>query len=265
MTILDSYLIKDGRVIGREAHEYRFSLGAREAGFDQWDIEAFLLRVRDELPDEGTYFPKIEAGAEGRLRWQLRHPPVLRNTTELYLPSEQDGRVQPRVKGPDYDYLQQLRERARAAGADDAVLHRNGKVLEAANASIMFFPGWVAKSVDAGADTAAGENADGATDITGGAEHATAEDKIVLLPPEQAQVLASVTANSSVSILHDAGWQVHRGVLSLAEALQTPAWVGSSLHGWTRLTAWRTDAGRRPAVPAPDPAPINQALWEAAS
>ena len=47
MTILDSYLIKDGRVIGREAHEYRFSLGAREAGFDQWDIEAFLLRVRD--------------------------------------------------------------------------------------------------------------------------------------------------------------------------------------------------------------------------
>ena len=92
----------------------------------------------------------------------------------------------------------------------------------------------------------------------------TAPDKIALLPPEQAQVLASVTAHSSVSVLQEADWQVHRGVLSLAEALQTPAWVGSSLHGWTRVTAWRTDAGRRQAVAAPDPTAINQALWERA-
>lgn len=248
MKILDSYLIKDGRVVGREAHEHRFSLGAREAGLDQWDIEAFLLRVRDELPSDGTYFPKIEADAHGALRWQLRHPPAVRSTTELYIPAEQDQRIHPRVKGPDYDYLQQLRERARTVGADDAVLHRNGKVLEAANAAIMFFPGW-----KSGRQPELQEKTQD-----------TAPDKIALLPPEQAQVLASVTAHSSVSVLQEADWQVHRGVLSLAEALQTPAWVGSSLHGWTRVTAWRTDAGRRQAVAAPDPTAINQALWERA-
>lgn len=259
MKILDSYLIKDGRVVGREAHEHRFSLGAREAGLDQWDIEAFLLRVRDELPDDGTYFPKIEVGANGALRWQLRHPPALRSTTELYIPTEQDQRVYPRVKGSDYDYLQQLREQARTVGADDALLHRNGKVLEAANAAIMFFPGWKQET-----DSAAG--AAGLTPDKGApSDPSAAPDKIALLPPEQAQVLASVTAHSSVSALHNAGWQVHRGVLSLAEALETPAWVGSSLHGWTRLTAWRTDAGRRQAVAAPDPTSINRALWEHAS
>ncbi|WP_448859585.1 aminotransferase class IV [Corynebacterium propinquum] len=256
MKILDSYLIKDGRVVGREAHEHRFSLGAREAGLDQWDIEAFLLRVRDELPSDGTYFPKIEADARGALRWQLRHPPALRSTTELYIPAEQDQRVHPRVKGPDYDYLQQLRERARTVGADDAVLHRNGKVLEAANAAIMFFPGWNPELQPELNPQLQPELKEKTLD--------TAPDKIALLPPEQAQVLASVTAHSSISVLQEADWQVHRGVLSLAEALQTPAWVGSSLHGWTRVTAWRTDAGRRQAVAAPDPAPINQVLWERA-
>ncbi|MBC3185639.1 aminotransferase class IV [Corynebacterium sp. zg-331] len=138
--VLDSWLVRDGRAAGLELHLERFAASCRELT-GQPPSASFLDEVRAACARaRGEWFPKIEA-REGRWELTMRPAPARRATTTLWIPEHPDGRSHPGHKGPDMPALLNLRERARAHGADDAVLHRDGAVVEAATATLLFARG----------------------------------------------------------------------------------------------------------------------------
>lgn len=132
--IVDSYLLKESRVVGLSAHETRFS-SALPGGMP---VE-FLVAVREVLPTSGSWFPRVEWGA-GELGVQIRPAPPLRGRTRLWLSDLVDPRRQPLLKGPDLKVLAHLRTLAMDYRCDDCLLiDLDGVVLEAANAAVVFW------------------------------------------------------------------------------------------------------------------------------
>ncbi len=232
--IVDSYLVRDGSVVGLNLHESRFTRMACAAGARREKIAEFLRGVRHEIPSSGQWFPKLCYVPEtDDCSLELRPAPPLRNTTTVWVPPREDARTAPAMKGPDLPALGRLREKAQAQGADDALLHHSGEVIELAHASLVFF-------------------------------HPDGE---VIIPGAGYPTLESVTLKATAELL---GWKdACRRPVSLQEAMSAKlcAWAGSSLHGWTPVSAWISDDTKRTVqaaslTNAPQAAAVNAKLWE---
>ncbi|WP_165241939.1 aminotransferase class IV [Corynebacterium lizhenjunii] len=239
MMLVDSFLVRDGRVVRPDLHRQRFEA----AGGTYPDL-------RGSIPERGEWFPRIsghlagvdaavDAGVDAGVdavaeaatgvSVKLRPAPPLRSATRLWIGPEEDPRVVPQVKGPDLGVLAELRARAVALGADDALLYRGGVALEAANAAVMFIDGGEA-----------------------------------VLPPQGETLLSTtVVATLEAGLLP----RVQRRQVSIAQALRLPAFAASALHGWTPVTHWIGAWGQvvAPRTEAFDAAAVNAALWEQAT
>ncbi|QPK79881.1 hypothetical protein G7Y31_04080 [Corynebacterium lizhenjunii] len=226
MMLVDSFLVRDGRVVRPDLHRQRFEA----AGGTYPDL-------RGSIPERGEWFPRISghlagvdavAEAATGVSVKLRPAPPLRSATRLWIGPEEDPRVVPQVKGPDLGVLAELRARAVALGADDALLHRGGWALEAANAAVMFIDGGEA----------------------------------VLSPQGETLLSTTVVATLEAGLLP----RVQRRQVSIAQALRLPAFAASALHGWTPVTHWIGAWGQvvAPRTEAFDAAAVNAALWEQA-
>lgn len=104
-------------------------------------VAAFLAAVRERLPRDGEWFPRVELTASGALQLRLRPCPPLRTSAVLWATSGVPQR-DPRTKGADLAALTAARERAVAAGADDALLlDGDGLVLEGATTGLLWWRG----------------------------------------------------------------------------------------------------------------------------
>jgi branched-subunit amino acid aminotransferase/4-amino-4-deoxychorismate lyase len=138
----DSWLVRDGRVRGLERHRQRFFAACAEAAEVPPDrLWPFWRAVLDALPREGLWFPRVEL-TEGSLRLRVRPAPPLAADVRVWVPAIGDPRTVPRRKGPDLAALAELRSGAARRSAQEALLtSRGGLVLEAANASVLWWEG----------------------------------------------------------------------------------------------------------------------------
>lgn len=207
--VVDSWLEHDGYAGGWHLHRKRFA-----DSLPGVDTAPFLDAVRGKVPHVGNWFPRVEAhGSDLHLR--VRPAPALRSATVLWIPPTPDPRRMPLLKGPDLPALGELRARAQAHGADDAVLYsEDGLVVEGANCALAWW-----------------------------------EDGELMIP-EHPRRMPSVTVAATAEMLGRPGARP----VTLRELPGFPVWAGSALHGWTRVTSWITSDGvRSPAAAADTP------------
>lgn len=141
LPVVDSFLLRDGRVVRPDLHRARFARGALAAGADQLELDDFFRhvdRVFAGQASNGDWFPKLSW--DGReFSCQIRPAPALRSTTTLAVISQSDPRRFPQIKGPDMETLGRQRAAAREVGADDAVVVEGSEIFEAANGALVFF------------------------------------------------------------------------------------------------------------------------------
>lgn len=215
-TVVDSYLAKDHRVVRWDLHEQRF---ATSVDVDPWD---FLHAVREAIPRQGSWFPKIEWHGDDLFAVHIRPAPPLRKAPSLWLSEDPDPRTQPTIKGPDLDVLAHLRSRANDNGCDDALLiSADGFILEAANATVVFW----------------------------------ADPQTVIVP--RGDALPSVTLAATIPLWEKAGITLRYQNI---RHIGFPAWCGSSLHGWTLVVSWGRGLGKIAAAKAPSVKPWNEKL-----
>lgn len=204
--VVTSWRHTDGRWPGRARHLARTVEGC-ERLWPQWpDWQERVERATEVLPEEidtGDWFPRLEARSDG-IVVLARPAPPRRPTTRLWTAPEADGRRHPAVKGPDLHQLSGLRDRARGAGADDAVLCTPaGTVLEAAHGTLVWW---------------SGER---------------------LASPPVAGRLASVTEQRlrELAARREVEWVVED--LAPSDLAGHEVWLVSALHGISQVTSWR--------------------------
>lgn len=132
--VVDSYLLRQGRVVGLTRHERRFfeQVPALPAGF--------FREVHAHLPRQGEWFPRVEWYGGRDFGLWLRPAPARRATTSLWLSDLVDPRTHPCLKGPDLPVLAHLQSVAVDYRCDDTLLvSLDGAVLEAAHAAVVFW------------------------------------------------------------------------------------------------------------------------------
>jgi branched-subunit amino acid aminotransferase/4-amino-4-deoxychorismate lyase len=204
--VVDSWLLAAGRVRGLHLHEERFRLSCSEQvpGLQDRRVRRFLAAVRAALPLDGRWFPRVEAYAGARLAVWLRQAPPPGLEIRLWVPPSADPRQQPQVKGPDLAALAALREQARSAGADDALLHGpDGTVLEAAHAGVVWW-----------------------------------RDDVLCVPAPELPVLASVTRGLLVELARARAVQVDGDRLRLGDLVALEVWAVNALHGIRPVVGW---------------------------
>jgi branched-subunit amino acid aminotransferase/4-amino-4-deoxychorismate lyase len=209
-SVVDSWLIDEGRVRGLADHEARFAAAARGAGLsDDNTVGAFLHDVRRALPRRGRWFPRVEArtASSDQLVLCLRPAPVRSRSVVLWIPPSPDPRGQPRVKGPDLGVLAALQESARSQGGEDALLYTPDRmVIEAGSAAVVWW-----------------------------------RDGALHLPPPDLPRLPSVTASLLVDLAHWRGVAVNHDRLTIDEVEDVDLWTANSLHGIRPVTGYVRD------------------------
>jgi branched-subunit amino acid aminotransferase/4-amino-4-deoxychorismate lyase len=138
----DSWLVDDGRARAVERHWARFGATCAEHGVDAAALGEFRAQVEEELPARGRWFPRVELRADGALALALRPAPAREATIVAWVADVPDPRREPRRKGPDLQRLAELRERAAAYGAGEAVIaDGDGRLLEGAYTSLLWWEG----------------------------------------------------------------------------------------------------------------------------
>lgn len=146
LSLVDSFLVDRGRLVDPAGHRERMRSAARElwadrpgADVDRFGADAAVDRLYAEAAEQiagaarggaPLLFPRLtlQPDAEAPSGWRdtvrLRPlaPERVRTTARLITHDGPDLRVLPRLKGPDMPWQDLCRERAVAAGADDAVL-----------------------------------------------------------------------------------------------------------------------------------------------
>lgn len=197
----DSFLLVDGSVVALDRHFTRFVAGLGAAGVGA-DTATFFNDVRELLPKEGRWFPRIEAVdyGDGLLLRVLVRPAPEALTTATVATATRDPRTQPTVKGPDLAALGSVR---RDSGADEAVLLADGKIAEGAWSSIVWW----------------------------------SNDQLHRVDPTIPR-LASVTESVLVDHARYIGAPVIDSVASPDQLDGAEVWVLSALHGIRVATEW---------------------------
>ncbi|MFI0716323.1 aminotransferase class IV [Streptomyces inhibens] len=219
---LDSWLAADGTVRGLPLHIRRFAAACQALGGPpQPQVATFFRAAAARVPTTGTWFPRVElAATEGELALHLwiRPAPTLGESVRLWAADGPDRRTRPDVKGVDLDRLGALRDRALAAGADEALLLDGaGRIVEGSTTSLLWWRG----------DT-------------------------LCTPPATPRRLASVTRELLLGIAAAQGVRIAYETPTPRELDGLEVWAVNALHGIRPVTQWtnlQVSAG--PAVRAP--------------
>jgi branched-subunit amino acid aminotransferase/4-amino-4-deoxychorismate lyase len=235
--LVDSWLVRHGRVRDLDGHWARFEGAARECGVPAGRLATFRSAVVDALPRTGLWFPRVEvhaapddiggaaaaaatsasasaaAAAPPRLALRLRRAPALRMTAKLWVAEAPDPRTRPDRKGPDFAIQEHLRRLAGEHGADEAVLlSPTGRVREGAFSSLVWWDG---------------------------PDLCTAPDDGTVLPSITRRLLIDRCSRIGVAVRFESRFPDH--------VARRETWILSALHGIRLVTSW----DERPA-PEPD-------------
>ncbi|GAA2974057.1 aminotransferase class IV [Actinokineospora diospyrosa] len=206
----DSWLVLDGTVRGLHWHHRRFQQASTETGHG--DTTSFWAAVVAALPSEGILFPRVELTSAGKFQLRVRPSPPLGKSIRIHRVDHLDERKLPRRKGPDLALLGEIREQARAAGADESlIVDGQGHVLESATASLLWW-----------------------------------ENDTLCIPDEDLPVLDGVTTRVIIEHAHGLGISIGRRRRQPHQLVDKEAWLVNALHGLRPIVAWPSG----PAVPA---------------
>jgi len=202
LAVADSWLVDEGRVRNLKAHLERFSKwvsAVDESATAQ--LEDFFEAVRDALPREGRWFPRIELHAEApiaeRLHFRLREAPQLASSVLFWAYQDGDTRRNPLVKGPDLSFGMQLRRHAKVHGADEAVfLTESGFINEGALSSIVWW-----------------------------------RDDVLCSTPNEVAWLPSITRKEVFGLARDRGFETRLELATPQSLAGLEVWLLSSLQG----------------------------------
>ena len=210
LLVADSWLVDAGYQRAPAAHWARFGASCLEAGVERDDLRRFQAAVRDALPDEGRWFPRVELTAAG-LGLRIRRAPPLERSARVVVGPRGDPRSRPLCKGPDLALLGGLRATAHEQGADELLLcDDDGALLEGALSSLLWW-----------------------------------EDDVLCTTPGE-RTLPGVTRALLLEIARARGVEVRVCAPQPAELAGREAWLTSALHGIRVVSAWvapRIEAG----------------------
>lgn len=199
----DSWLVRDGSVLGIDLHRSRFL----EAAAHSADASSFWTAAIAAIPLTGDWFPRVELQLrnEGlQFVFRLREAPEPRRSLVLATHNGPDPRRSPTIKGPDTDALLAARTTVQQLGADEAViLSPDGYVVEGAYSAVLWWRG----------------------------------DALCTPSPELARV-DSVTARSVITLATALGIDVLYESVTPADLDGLEIWALSALHGIRIVTGW---------------------------
>lgn len=207
--VADSFLVNQGSVIALDRHLQRF----RESVNDSTDIEArrladFERALKDILPRQGLWFPRIEAVATKNgqaLRYRQRPSPKRENRV-IVARAPRDPRRFPNIKGPDLSELMGLRRDVAKVGASEAIITTEGDLLvEGAYSSLAV---WLADS-----------------------------NELTMIPTHTAH-LPGVTEAIVQELAQKERIAVKKKDLVVSDLIDSELWILSSLHGIRVATAF---------------------------
>lgn len=145
LAVADSWLVRDGTMIGESLHAERFRRSALGLE-DPATLERFWQRSLAAIPRVGDWFPRIElvhtsGGVRRRLR--LRPAPARSQEHSLAVWSGPDPRTEPLVKGPDLDAMRALQtwaQQERQVG-EAVLLDTAGHLSEGATTALLWWRG----------------------------------------------------------------------------------------------------------------------------
>lgn len=219
LAVADSWLVEDGRCRSLGAHFERFrTWTAVQSPEAVNQIDDFLLRVIEEIPLSGRWFPRIELHGEKpvgqQLHLRLREAPEQLGDATLWTFGEPDPRENVSIKGPDLSIGMQLRRRANIMGADEAViLDRGGYICEGALSALVWWRG-----------------------------------DVLCAPNDETPWLDSITRREVFAIAEQMGLSTRTEKVKPADLVETEVWLLSSLQAIRPVTNW-LDLGGPLAIP----------------
>jgi branched-subunit amino acid aminotransferase/4-amino-4-deoxychorismate lyase len=139
LLVADSWLVDGGSVRAGDAHWARFGDSCRVHGVEADELARFRAAVTAAVPAARRWFPRVEL-TEAGLALRVRRAPPPAAEARVLVAAPGDPRRCPRRKGPDLALLVRLRERARAAGADELLLcDEAGALREGALSSLLWW------------------------------------------------------------------------------------------------------------------------------
>ncbi|MGW1375716.1 aminotransferase class IV [Streptomyces sp. NPDC002446] len=218
---IDSWLSAEGRVRGLPLHNRRFAAACQALGGPpQPQVAAFFRAAAARVPTTGTWFPRVELAAEEgelSLRLWIRPAPALGESVRLWTADGPDRRARPDIKGLDLDRLTALRQRAMAAGGDEALLLDGaGRIVEGSTTSLMWW-----------------------------------RDDTLCTPPATPRRLASVTRELLLAVAAAQGVRTAHETPTPRELDGLEVWAVNALHGIRPVTQWTSaQVSAGPAVRA---------------
>jgi len=207
--VADSFLLRDGTVVAPDLHRSRFIRDADAQGMVHAPT-AFVDAAFAALPSTGLWFPRFDLTERGELEVWIRPAPALGRTVTLWT-SPDDPRTEPGIKGPDIPALAELRERARAAGADEAVMVDTDGFL--ADGATTCFVWWRDDVLHTQPISVVGQ-------------------------AREANRVSSVTVDVVRQMAVEAGMEVREEDVRPADVAGAQLWALNALHGIRGVTGW---------------------------
>ncbi|MFE9611262.1 aminotransferase class IV [Streptomyces sp. NPDC006012] len=207
--VIDSWLVAEGRVVSLDAHVDRFSTTcAALFSVPRERASAFMRAALQRIPATGRWFPRAELtvlDGEPTFQLWLRPAPARGASVRVWVYDGADRRRHPSAKGPDLDWLTEVRSAARQRGADEAVvLSADGRLIEGTTTSLLWWRGDTLYAPDA--------------------------TRLDLLP--------SVTRKTLLRIAAGAGTRVDYECPRPQELAGLETWAVNALHGIRPVREW---------------------------
>ncbi|MDK8804379.1 aminotransferase class IV [Dermabacter hominis] len=262
MPLVDSFLVRAGRVVAPAAHRDRM----RESAHTLWGAEQSPQAIDDAVAalyeqaahalggEAGLFFPKLTLDyANDHFSYDFDPRPIaksrLETTAHLIAHPGRDERAHPRLKGPDFAWQERVRAWALEHGASDALLRAAEPKGRNSSTRQLHYS----------------ETAFGSVALWSNG---------VLVTSSEADRLPSITERMIVQIARERGHETLAAPLTKQRLREADAvWLLSSLHGVREATVGLTDlpAPHIASTYAPPRGPFapaardfQAALWERA-